>query len=280
MDESKENRGAAGAPENSHKAADEMQALANVFSSGRPGGDRTESSMQRLRPIAIWSGAGLLVVVIGCFIVYMSSRPGKAREAYAGGERLVTQGKYKEAVALFDEAVAFDSGYAGAYYARAAAYGALGEDSNVVRDLNTVLRLRPDFVDAYFRRGAIYNKRGEYRRAAGDFTKVISARPDYGNAYAQRAAVYMSLKDYPHAIADYEKAIQYDPNVDNFYQRATSYEALGEYQKALSDFNSVITLEPDVYFMYLARSNVRKALGDTAGYQADREKASELQTGR
>ncbi len=210
--------GMPGAP---HKAADEMQALARVFASASPA-EEPKTPLERYGPILIWCCAGLLVIAIASFIAYLSLRPAKAREAYTHGERLANAGKYREAIAYFDQAVALDSNFTDAYYARASAYSALGEDSEVVQDLNQVLKMRPNFIEAYFRRGSLYNKLGEFQRAIEDLDKAIALKPDYAAAYELRSVAYRHLGDYPGSEADSRKAKELQSSLAEIARRPSA----------------------------------------------------------
>lgn len=257
-------------------AADEMQALAKVFAAGNAARPSKTPWVSR-RSILVLFGVALIVIAVAGAAVYFPLRRAQARDAYDHGQRLMTVGKYREAIVYFDRATGLNSNFADAAYARALAYTALGQDPKVLPDLNRVVDLRPDFAEAYFHRAAIYNRRGEFERAIKDLAKVIALKPEYGPAYALRGAVYRSLGDYQQAISDYTRAIQAQPAVDNYFDRASVYAKIGENRKALIDLNDAIALKPTVYFLYLSRANIRSALGDRAGYAADRRKAKELE---
>jgi tetratricopeptide (TPR) repeat protein len=230
-------------PGSSTNAADEMQALSRAFAAGSH--DRAaDSPLKRYRSILIWCGVGLLVIAGASVTAYLFLRSAEARDAYTNGQRLAAAGKYREAIVYFDRATSLDANLADAYYARA----------------------------------SIYSKRGEFRNAIEDLTKLIALKPGYGKAYALRGAAYRSLSNYPNAITDLARAIQLQPAADNYFERASVYHAAGRNQKALADVDHAIALKPTVSFLYMARSNIRLALGDSAGYAADRKTAKELET--
>lgn len=256
-------------------AAKEMDALAQAFSTGRAG-QEPEPLIRRYRTILIWCCAGLLLIAASSIAAYFALRPAEAQNAYDAGQRLSTAGRYREAIVYFDRATGLDPKFVDAYYARALAFAALGQESEELLDLNRVLKAHPDSADALFRRATIYERRGDSQKAIQDLDRVIALRPEDGPSYAARGAACKSLRNYHRAIADYTRAIQYQPTVNSYLERASAYQAVGENRKALDDMDRAIELKPTTYFLYRMRANIRMALGDASGSASDRQTAKEL----
>jgi len=84
---------------------------------------------------------------------------------------------------------------------------------------------------------------GDNAMAIKDLDLVLALFPDTGVAYHERGAARSDLKQYKEAIADFDQAIRYD---DWYNQSGDSY---------------------------LLRAKAKRALGDTAGAEADDEQA-------
>jgi serine/threonine protein kinase len=85
-------------------------------------------------------------------------------------------GRYREAIAAYDRAIALD----------------------------------PKYALAYNNRGNIYSDLKEYRQAIVDFNRAISLDPN-AVRYGNRGLAYYHLKDYLRAIQDFSHALQLDP---------------------------------------------------------------------
>jgi tetratricopeptide (TPR) repeat protein len=76
----------------------------------------------------------------------------------------------------------------------------------VLRDYETVIRLKPNFVYAYFNRGNIRCFLKDYRAAISDYDKAIDNNPDFAEAYFNRGLTRLYLGDTEQGIIDLSKA--------------------------------------------------------------------------
>ena len=74
-------------------------------------------------------------------------------------------------------------------FQRALVHMARGTMDEALADLDTVVRLKPDFAPAYFMRGAIAFRRSDFKRAEKEFDAAAVKLPSYYQAiYARGAA--------------------------------------------------------------------------------------------
>jgi DnaJ homolog subfamily C member 3 len=97
---------------------------------------------------------------------------------------LLTQGKYTDAISLYDEVIRIFSCLKAtnsiekdkknylSYYKRALSYLGLSRFHAAITDLNTVLEIQPDFSAALLRRGRILAWQGDFSNALKDLQKV------------------------------------------------------------------------------------------------------------
>jgi tetratricopeptide (TPR) repeat protein len=78
----------------------------------------------------------------------------------------------------------------------------------VLKDLEKVISLDPNFYYAYFNRGNIRCLVRDYRNALQDFTKAIETNPDFADAWFNRGITQIYLGDREHGMADLRMAGQ------------------------------------------------------------------------
>ena len=76
----------------------------------------------------------------------------------------------------------------------------------VVKDLDKVIELAPDFVYAYYNRGNVSALIKDYRSALSDYDKAISLNPNFAEAYYNRGLVHIYLGNNRLGVADLSKA--------------------------------------------------------------------------
>jgi tetratricopeptide (TPR) repeat protein len=132
--------------------------------------------------------------------------------------------------------------------------------------------------DAYLERGVAQHYLGEDAPALADFDKAIELNPNLARAYSARGSIYRSRGDFKRALEEFNKSINIESNIDAYYERGQTYESLGEHQKAIDDYDKAVVELNDAPYVYRARSLAKRNLGDVAGYEADRDKAKNLET--
>jgi tetratricopeptide (TPR) repeat protein len=189
--------------------------------------------------------AAVLVVLGGGLGIYywIASAPDRAEVQFQAGMKLMQPGHYPEAVREFGRAISSWDGHAQAYLQRGIARQILGDTDNALADFEKAAQVDPGLAEAFTARGTILRDRGNVRAAIDEFTKSIGLRA----------------------------------TMDGYYQRGQLWERLGEHQKAIDDYDRAIAEERDAPYVYSARGISRRALGDVAGYEHDRDTASSLE---
>lgn len=175
-------------------------------------------------------------IAVGAYL-YAEAAPSRAEATFQAGMKLMSPGKYEEAIRKFDRAVSTWEGHAGAYLNRGVAKQILGDADGALADFEMASAVNPKLAEPHTARGLILRS----RKKVGD------------------------------AIEAFTKSIQLNPTVDAYYQRGQLLEELGDHAKALQDFNKAIALDRAAPFVYEARSMTRRALGDARGSAEDRE---------
>lgn len=126
--------------------------------------------------IARVTGIAIVVaIVLGTPPAHAKS-PGQ--EALDAGVALYKQGRYREALGRFQEAVDRDPALMKAWENIGWAHHRLGEDGEALRIWSTVLKLEPDDVGAWNAVGEVHYSSEQYTEAARAFEKSLALRAD------------------------------------------------------------------------------------------------------
>ncbi len=98
------------------------------------------------------------------------------------GRACLDKGKYDDAIADYDKAIALNPNDATAYTNRGVAYGSKGAFDWAIADHSRAIALDPKYALAYTNRGLAHKKNGEVDRAIADFSKVLEIDSSDENA--------------------------------------------------------------------------------------------------
>ena len=193
------------------------------------------------------SAAVVLIVgtALGAYY-WIASAPDRAESRFQSGMRFMRPGQYPQAVAEFSGAIGIWDRHSGAYLQRGVAKQVLGDADGALRDFEQAARIDPSLAEAFTARGTILRDRGDVRGAIDEITKSVGVRA----------------------------------TMDGYFQRGLLWERLGEHQKAIEDYDRAIAQERDAPYVYAARGIAKRALGDIAGYEQDRDTSIAIENKR
>lgn len=114
------------------------------------------------------------------------------------------QGRYEDAIALFDQLIEQD----------------------------------PNSASHYSNRGLMHFHNGQLERALADYNQAIQLDPQLAKVYNNRANCYAALGNRDAAIADYEIAIDLDPaNIHAWINQGITFRELGQFEQAIENFD-------------------------------------------
>lgn len=192
----------------------------------------------------------LAVILIGIggwqAFVYISSGAERAEAAVQAGIKNLAPGRYQESIQQFNEALAIDPNSWHAFYRRGIANQNLGNLDAAIADYQAAVQLNPNLVEAVTAMAGIFADKGDVQRSVDELTKVIERKP----------------------------------TVEAHYRRGDGYASLKQHDKAIADFTWVIEEMRDAPYVYFARANSKRALGDMEGAAADDRLAESFDRGR
>jgi tetratricopeptide (TPR) repeat protein len=147
-------------------------------------------------------------------------------EAYRWrAEALVALGRWKEARAAFDQALARGlKPQADFYLARGLTRAHLKDYPGALDDYTLALTLKPEPA-VYVRRGWVHLVNESLTLARHDFDQALRLDPKHGEAHAGRGYVQVKLGHLDQAVADAEKAVQRGPQTPRLLWNAARIAA-------------------------------------------------------
>lgn len=222
----------------------------------------------------VTAGLFLVLVAVAC----SGSAPVQSHNNR--GSELIDAGRWQEAIAELDQAIAQEPDNATAYSNRGYAYSKLGQLERAIADYDRAIEVDPANTAAYTNRAMAYVDLGQHAQAKADCDKAIELGPPSAAAYDTRGLAFAGLGQYKLAVADYGTAIQLDPGrTSALNNRAISYSKLGQDALAIADYSKAIELEKNpanLVQIYFNRGITYANLGKRELAKADYEKALSL----
>lgn len=110
-----------------------------------------------------------------------------AQELLRKGQILLAEGKDKESIDTFTQALEAGADPYISYISRGAGFMKIRDVDSALGDFTNALRFNQQSARAYFFRGVAYLLKNEFERAVSDFTNALEFKKDYGIARFCRA---------------------------------------------------------------------------------------------
>jgi tetratricopeptide (TPR) repeat protein/TolB-like protein len=199
-----------------------------------------------------------------------SSRPEipKAHDLFFAGRTLWATreaGKTREAIGLFQQALAIDPNYALAYMGIADAYALMVSHAQIDSRIGLergeaaarkALELDPSLAEAHAALGLIVGQEGHMKEAEIEYLRAIELNPSYDRAYAREGTLKFSLGDFPAAERLLRESERLNPYAMSLpLIRAEIYYNWRRYKDSEDLIHQVQTADPDnaLTFLLLAR---------------------------
>lgn len=168
-------------------------------------------------------------------LAHVSTASSDAFRLYAEGIGLQFRGQLREAIPLFERAVALDSGFALAHAKLSLLYMHTGRDETAMEHSRLALEnaARASERERLYIEGTHYSWReSTYRRAIESYREAFERYPDFAVARHNETILHWGLGEYEYAIAAYEELRRTRPDLRQLYRPlALSYAARNEFER-------------------------------------------------
>jgi predicted Zn-dependent protease len=195
-------------------------------------------------------------VVTGCLLAsFTFAQPLDAAKEVQRANELVTQGKFEEAIPIYEGLVGAFPDNPGLLLNLCIAEYKAGRYQNAIGHARAALKLKPDLAPANLFLGASYLQLGDYANALDPLHKALDAMPNDANARLMLAEALLASKRYEDALAEFRKSCDLLPdNPKVWYGLGQVYDALSE--RASRDLQA--TSPDSVYSLALAGDSYLK----------------------
>ena len=170
-------------------------------------------------------------------------------------------GRLPEAVAELETALRLKPDYEEAYNNLGFALNAEGRAGEAIAPLQVALRFRPDYADAHNNMGnALVNLPGRLPEAIAEYDEALRLKPDFVEAHNNLANALIRQGRTREAIVHYEKALWLRPDfVEAHCNLANTLNEEGRTPEAIAHYEEALRLRPDsaAIHYYLAVSLLR-----------------------
>jgi tetratricopeptide (TPR) repeat protein len=160
------------------------------------------------RKLSIAAALWLIVGIVATGLNAMAA--GGVDDLVKRAEKAIIDGKYKDAVAALDQAIAAAPDRSDLYGLRAKANDERGNMDKALEDANKMIEMAPSDAEGYIIRAGIYRRNEKYPEALADASKAIELNPKSVDAYYMRSDIYHDMGKTAESKADETKANQLD----------------------------------------------------------------------
>lgn len=132
-----------------------------------------------------------------------------AHEFFEDGKRLFVEGKLKESIDAFTEALDTGGNPEIIYLSRGTAHLKLKETIEAIDDFTKAIESGKRNPRTYYYRGMAYTNKEDFGKAVADFSKAIELKPDYAQAFFARGASFIRMNKLEEAGQDIKNAVTY-----------------------------------------------------------------------
>lgn len=137
----------------------------------------------------------------------------------------------------------WNTGDADFHYNKGVKYWEEGKIKEAIKEYKEAIRIEPDHASAHYNLGLIYRKQSRIKEAIGEYKKAIRIEPNYVEAHCNLGAAFYIEDQIEEAIEEYEKAItlKHD-HAPSYYNLGLAYKKKGRIEKAIFHFKRALEL--------------------------------------
>ncbi|MBD2740978.1 tetratricopeptide repeat protein [Coleofasciculus sp. FACHB-1120] len=173
-------------------------------------------------------------------------QPDSEKTLYNYGLSLSYLSRYNEAVSCYDKAINLNLNYSEAWTERAYALMMLNRGKEALASCDKALQIHPKSYQAWYKRGWVLSKLNRRQEAIASCDKALEINPNGYEAWCTRGAVLPLPKRRQEALSNFDKSLEINPAYQRaWYNRGSLLVKLGRNEEALASFEKATTIRPD-----------------------------------
>jgi tetratricopeptide (TPR) repeat protein len=187
------------------------------------------------------------------------------QDLFNRGQQLYEQGKWQEALRVYNSAIRAWPRDERFYYARGCLHFKLHEYFRAIEDLTLVIAINPGLSREKVRelRGNAYFETGDFDHAICDLSEAIETGSVGVQTYLMRGVSSMKTGRYKEAVADFEVLLRHSKYEDcALVALGDSCVELGEYERAIEYYSRLADQSPFCAWVYMRRATAYQRWGN------------------
>lgn len=189
-----------------------------------------------------------------------------ARRSYS--YPLIFTGRYNEAIAQLEQAIAINPRIVAPYFELASLYRRINQEEMAVAIYNRVLEIAPNNERAYLRLCETYASKGLFREGEPFCQRALDINPLYADAHRMQGQLRYSRRNYEGAIESFNTCIALGSNaVECYYLRGLAHYFLGQCDDAWRVLNESIRYTNQEPILNAIKIGLTNVTVNCAGYR-------------
>ena len=243
------------------------------------------SQAQAIASRLIWAGPGDTSVLTATGLAAakiateMLTNNTSAWDSYAAA--LFAAGRFEDALAAYDRAVAFDPGDAAHFHRnRGITLMEMGRPEEALAAYDRAVALDPGNAGFHRDRGDTLMEMGRPEEALAAYDRAVALDPGNAGFHRDRGDTLMEMGRPEEALAAYDRAVALDPGNAGFHRdRGDTLMEMGRPEEALAAYDRAVALDPGNAIFHGDRGYVLRRLGRPEEALAAHDRAVALDPG-
>ncbi|WP_448572529.1 tetratricopeptide repeat protein, partial [Trichothermofontia sp.] len=167
--------------------------------------------------------------------------------------------RYEEALASYDRALELSPNSHYVWENRGISLKSLGRYEEEINSYDRALAINSGNPRIWHSRGIALHSLGRHEEAIASYDRALALKPDYDMAWNGRGVALKDLGRHEEAIASYDRALALKPDYDMAWNnRGIALTKLGRHEEAIASYDIALTFKPDDHKTWLNRGNAIK----------------------
>jgi tetratricopeptide (TPR) repeat protein len=195
------------------------------------------------------------------------------------GNAMLQQGQVEEAVAQYREALRINPAYTDAHYDLGNALVRQGKQEAAVAEYEEALRLNPYYADAvHTNLGNAFLQQGKPEEAIAQYGEALRINPAYAGARNDLGYALFRQGRPEEAMAQYVEALRIDPTFAGTHNNfGDALVQQGRLEEGIAQYREALRLDPANENAHINLGNAMIEKGESGGAIAEMQKALDLQ---